>query len=120
MEVRRKKLDKWNDDYNVDDVHVSKHARTRCQQRGIRQSDIEAIVKYADICIPRGNGAELIQISNKKLKEINARNTEGVKVYHLKNTGLILNENNFVITVMHLKDSRYRKKIKYWRHSSCH
>ena len=120
MAFRRKKFDNCNEDQKVDEVDVSKHARIRCQQRGIRELDIEVIYKYADICIPRRNGAELIQISNKKLREIRAHGGEGVTVDHLRNIGLIINDNDYVITVMHLKKGRYRKKIKVWKHTTCH
>jgi hypothetical protein len=92
-----------------EEFQISKHAAIRCQQRGLRPQDIKAISRHADICIPRGNGVELVRISKIKLSKMGNRTPEGVAVDRLKNTCLLLAVDNTVITVIHPKKGKYRR-----------
>ncbi len=91
------------------ELQLSKHATARCQQRGLRPQDVMAIGRHADICIPRGNGVELVRISRTKLSKMGNRTPEGVSVERLKNTCLLLAVDNTVITAIHPRRGKYRR-----------
>lgn len=93
-----------------EEIHISKHAAIRCQQRGLRPQDIRAISGHADICIPRGNGVELVRISKSKLNKMGNKTPEGVDVDRLKNTCLLLAVDNTVITAIHPRRGKYRRE----------
>lgn len=92
-----------------EELQISKHATIRCQQRGLRPQDIRAISRHADICIPRGNGVELVRISKSKLSKMGKKTPEGVTVDRLKNTCLLLAVDNTVITAIHPRRGKYKR-----------
>lgn len=92
------------------EIQVSKHATIRCQQRGLRPQDLRAISKHADICIPRGNGVELVRISKSKLSRMGNKTPEGVAVDRLRNTCLLLAVDNTVITAIHPGRGKYIRR----------
>ncbi len=97
---------------NVEEIYISEHAAVRCQQRGLRPQDLKTISRHADVFIPRGNGAELVRISKTKLGKMGNRTPEGVAVDRLKNTCLLLSIDNTIITVIHPRKGKYKKRKK--------
>jgi hypothetical protein len=90
-------------------IPFSRHAAIRCQQKGVRALDLLAVSRHADICIPRGNGVELVRISKTKLQKMGNRTPEGVATDRLRNTCLLLSEDYTVITVIHPRRGRYKR-----------
>jgi hypothetical protein len=56
----------------------SSHATVRAQQRGITPAQIDAIVRYADMERPRGEGLVSIWISRTELRRLGPSTPEGV------------------------------------------
>ena len=44
-------------------INLTRHAETRCQQRGLKQADLMCILRYADIDYPVGDHCTLMKVS---------------------------------------------------------
>jgi Domain of unknown function (DUF4258) len=45
-------------------MRLTRHARQRLRQRGVRTTEIEIILAYADIEVPARNGCRFLRLSN--------------------------------------------------------
>mgnify|MGYP001257184411 CR=1 FL=1 len=99
-------------------VQISSHGQVRCQQRGARKADLQAIFKHADQSFPRGSGAKAISITNKKLKRMGGRTPEGVQTDRLRNLTILVSEDHTVITILRAGNcKKYRRKTKWYQKS---
>ena len=86
---------------------LSKHAKRRCQSRGVRSDFVSAILHHADIDRPIGNNCRLLRVSRERARRLNINDRLG-------RYAVIWSDNSTqVITVMALRESssgaRYRK-----------
>jgi hypothetical protein len=51
-------------------VHITRHARQRLQQRGARAKELAIVMSYGDIEVPARNGCRFVRLSNAAVKWI--------------------------------------------------
>ena len=84
---------------------LTRHARQRCQQRGVRASLLRSVLKNADVEKPAHNGAMLVSVSKARAEELNIDDRLG-------RLGVVLANDGAVITVAHISGNR---RGKVWR-----
>ncbi|OOY02988.1 hypothetical protein [Thioclava sp. F28-4] len=89
----------------ISELHVTKHATLRCQQRGIRREDLAALIFYADIEVPAGDRAILIQVSKARARQLNLGDG-------LARMGAILSDDGAIVTVARIHNNR---RGRAWR-----
>lgn len=78
---------------------LSRHASGRARQRGVTEAQVGAVIKYADQCVERGRGTELIWASPRALASLGPKTPEGVDVNRLKNLYVLVTSDEIVVTV---------------------
>lgn len=54
-------------------ARFTQHAQTRCQQRGIRNADVIAVIQHGDREAAAGSGATLVHLSRDRAAQLNMR-----------------------------------------------
>lgn len=107
-------------DKTEDNVEFGVHATTRMQQRGIRRTVAQMIVKYADREVHIGKGLMSVSVSRRCALQLGEEGKLPPEVIE-KLTGksvVVANDNTQVkvVTVMHIKAGKigrhYRKHVK--------
>ena len=86
-------------------ISTTRHARQRCQQRGIRPALLEAVITHSDIERPAGGGALMVSVSKAKAEKLNLDD-------RLRHCCVVLADDGAVITVAHFHGTR---RGKSWR-----
>jgi hypothetical protein len=90
----------------------SRHATTRAQQRGITPTQIDAVVRYADMEACRGNGCASIWISKQELRRLGPATPEGVPTDRLLGVTVVASSGHTCITVFRNRRTRvYRRGV---------
>lgn len=84
---------------------TTRHARQRCQQRGIRPALVEAVITHSDVERPAGGGAFMVSVSKAKAATLNLDD-------RIQHCCVILSGDGAVITVGHFHGTR---RGKTWR-----
>jgi anti-sigma factor RsiW len=84
---------------------LTRHARQRCQQRGVRASLLRSVLENADVENPAHNGAVLVSVSKDRAEKLNIDD-------RLSHLGVVLANDGAVITVAHISGNR---RGKAWR-----
>jgi len=91
-------------------IVCSRHAMLRAQQRGITPAQVDAIVRYADMERPRGDGCSSIWISRKELRRLGSSTPEGVSIDRLLGVTVLQSSDATCITVFRNRRSKtYRR-----------
>ena len=106
----------------IDSIPIvfSNHAKVRMQQRGIRRSVAQMIVKYADREVHIGKGLMSVSVSKKCAMRLGEENKLPAEVIEkLTGKSVVVANDNIqvkVVTVMHVKSGsagrHYRKRVK--------
>lgn len=86
-------------------INTTRHARQRCQQRGIRPRLLEAVLAYSDVERPAGSGALIVSVSKAQAQELNIDDRLG-------RCCVVLSDDGAIITVGHIHGSLHGKS---WR-----
>jgi len=88
----------------------SRHATIRAQQRGITPAQLEAIIAYADMEVPRGKGCASVWISSEGLQRLGPRTPEGISTDRLRGVTVLQSDDQACITVFRNQTSKaYRR-----------
>jgi hypothetical protein len=89
----------------------SRHAIIRGRQRGITPAQINAIMGYADMETPRGNGCASIWISRRELQRLGPSTPEGVSTDRLQGVIVLQSSDRTCVTVFRNQKSKaYRRR----------
>jgi hypothetical protein len=89
----------------------SRHAIIRGRQRGITPAHINAIIGYADMEAPRGNGCASIWISRRELRRLGPSTPEGVPTDRLQGVIVLQSSDRTCVTVFRNQRSKtYRRR----------
>jgi hypothetical protein len=88
---------------------MTRHAFTRCQNRGVRPSFVHAILHHADLDRPAGDNCRLLQVSRRRAKALNVDD-------RLSRFAVVLSEDSGkIVTVLPVHSGRsgaqYRRAI---------
>jgi hypothetical protein len=86
----------------------SRHAVVRAQQRGITPAQIDAIMQYADMECPRGDGCVSIWISRKELSRFGSSTPEGVSTDRLQGVTVVQGDEACITVFRNRKSKAYR------------
>lgn len=91
----------------------SRHAAVRGQQRGITATQIEAVLRYADMEARRGDGCASIWISNKELRQLGPFTPEGVPIDRLRGLIVLQGSDQTCVTVFRNRRAKhYRRDLR--------
>jgi hypothetical protein len=94
----------------------SQHAIIRAQQRGITPTQIDAVVRYADMERPRGRGCISIWISRKELRRLAPSTPEGVSIDRLQGVTVVQAGDETGITAFRNRKAKaYRRRSGGWQ-----
>jgi hypothetical protein len=85
---------------------LPRHATIRAQQRGILPAQLEAIIGYADMEVPRGNGCASIWISSEELRRLGPKTPEGISTDRLRGVTVLQSGDQACITVFRNQTSK--------------
>ena len=89
----------------------SRHAIIRGKQRGITPAQVNAIIGYADMEAPRGNGCASIWISRRELRRLGPSTPEGVSTDRLQGVIVLQSSDHTCLTVFRNRKSKaYRRR----------
>ena len=94
------------------DCDLSRHGRTRCQQRGIPAPLLAALLDLADCGIRVGSGCEALSLSRRGARRLRQGGYPATMLERLDGTTAILSPDGVVVTVLHAQARRYRRA---WR-----
>jgi len=86
-------------------INATRHARQRCQQRGIRPGLLEAVLAHSDVERPAGSGALIVSVSKDQAQKLNVDDRLG-------RCCVVLSDDGAIITVGHVHGAR---RGKSWR-----
>jgi hypothetical protein len=90
----------------------SRHGMIRAQQRGLTPTQIDAVVRYADMEAPRGEGCASIWISRKELRRLGPATPEGVSTDRLHGVIVLESSDQACITVFRNRKAKvYRRSV---------
>lgn len=89
---------------------ITNHAKTRCNQRGVRMSAVRAALQFGDIEVPTRDGCKRLQLSNKALEAMLADGFKTSDADAAKKLALIVDEEDRVVTVMKISPNHRRTK----------
>ena len=95
------------------EINLSRHAKTRGQQRGVRKSTIDFILDHADRSLHVGKGLTAISISRKNQRRLFRKGIDSRVIERADSVAVLLApDNNDVVTVMRLhgRTARYYHK----------
>ena|SRR5260370_20001357 len=87
----------------------SHHAVVRAQQRGITPSQIDAIMRYADMECPRRGGCVSIWISRREFRRLGSSTPEGVSTDRLQGITVVQGGDACVTVFRNRKSKTYRR-----------
>lgn len=87
---------------------LTRHARQRCQQRGISAHLLTAVLENADVEHPANGGSVLVSVSRTRAKTLNLDD-------RLSRLGAVISQDGAVVTVAHIQANR---RGKAWRRGS--
>jgi hypothetical protein len=91
-------------------IICSRHAMIRAQQRGITPSQIDAVMRYADMECPRGGGCVSIWISKRELRRFRSSTPEGISIDRLQGLIVVQGGGEACVTVFrHRQSKTYRR-----------
>tara|TARA_Y100000589_G_scaffold225383_1_gene212818 strand:+ start:156 stop:494 length:339 start_codon:yes stop_codon:yes gene_type:complete len=107
-------------DKSLDDIEFGAHASVRLQQRGIKKSVAETIIRYADREIRVGRGLVSVSVSKRCAIQLGEKGVLDPKVVEkITSKSVIVSNDNHaikVVTVMHVKAGKvgrhHRKYVK--------
>jgi hypothetical protein len=87
-------------------IHLSNHARKRCQQRGITTERLAALFDNADVDCPIGSNCRLVRVTRRTARRIHGGD-------RLANLSVIVSDNTGqVVTVLHLSHTRRGRRYR--------
>jgi len=90
----------------------SRHAAVRAQQRGIMPTQVDAVVRYADMETRRGDGCAAIWISRRELRRLGPSTPEGVSTDRLQGVTVLQSSDQACVTVFrNRRSSAYRRSV---------
>jgi len=90
-------------------LHFTEHADMRAQQRGVKKSAMNFILKEADVDLPAGRGCRSLLVSQKKIKTLISQNKLQPKFADRINGVVLIEHDNELITLFH---KTRRKKLR--------
>lgn len=88
-------------DANMENSPMSKHATSRCQQRGIRQGLVQTVLEHHDVDVSVGGNCRVLRVSRKYLRSQNT-GLDPQRAKQLEKLCVIWSDNtNSIVTVMH-------------------
>ena len=90
-------------------LHFTEHADMRAQQRGVKKSVMNFILKEADVDLPAGRGCRSLLVSQKKIKTLISQNKLQPKFADRINGVVLIEHDNELITLFH---KTRRKKLR--------
>jgi hypothetical protein len=94
-------------------MFCTRHATIRAQQRGVSATQIEAVVRYADMEARRGDGCASIWISKKTLRRLGPSTPEGVSTDRLQGVTVLQGGDQSCVTVFRSRRSKvYRHRVR--------
>lgn len=88
---------------------MSRHARRRCQQRGVPGTLAAALMDSADRSVPVGEGCEAISLSRRGAARLRRLGWPAALLERLVRIVAVLSPAGEVVTVMHAYARRYRR-----------
>ncbi|SRR5229473_3885963 len=89
----------------------SRHGIIHARQRGITPAQINAVLGYADMEAPRGNGCASIWISRRELRRLGPSTPEGVSTDRLQGVTVLRGSDHACVTVFRNQKSKaYRRR----------
>lgn len=80
-------------------MRMSKHARTRCQQRGVSENLTHLVYNWADGCRTSG-GAELMYISRQQAQRMHDMGWPSTQIARMRRLVLVADPDGTCITVL--------------------
>ena len=107
-------------DKSFDDIEFGAHASIRLQQRGIKKTVAQTIIKYADKEVRVGKGLVSVSVSKRCAVRLGEEGVLEPKMLEkiTSKSVIVSNDNDAatVVTVMHMKAGKvgrhYRKHVK--------
>ena len=94
-------------------VIYSRHGAVRARQRGITPTQVDAVVRYADMETPRGDGCAAIWISKEELRGLGPATPEGVSTDRLQGVTVLQSGDQTCVTVFRSRRSNaYRRSVR--------
>lgn len=91
------------------DQAMSRHARRRCQQRGVPGAVLAALLDWADRSVPVGGGCEAVSLSRRAGAWLRRAGWPAALLERLVGLTAILSPMGEVVTVLHANARRYRR-----------
>ena len=88
---------------------LSRHAVTRCQQRGIYGAMLSTLLKHWDHSVPVGGGRTAVSVSRKEAARLRRLGHAPAALDHIATLAVVLSGDGQVITVLHATNRRYRQ-----------
>lgn len=95
-------------------TELTRHAHHRAQQRGVTAAMIEALIAWADLEIPAGDGCTVLRFSRERLRDRDLRAALGPTADRLGSVVVVMAPDcQAVVTVLHARAGaagrRYRR-----------
>jgi hypothetical protein len=97
-------------------IVFSRHAMVRAHQRGIKLEQVDAILRYADMEEPRGDGCTSIWISRRELRRLGPSTPEGVSTDRLQGVTVLQGDEQVCVTIIRNRRSRAYRRNTSVRH----
>ena len=88
---------------------LSRHAVTRCQQRGVHGALLSMLFNHWDHSVPVGGGRTAVSLSRKEAARLRCLGHTSATLDRVVSLALVLSEDGQVVTVLHATDRRYRR-----------
>jgi len=95
------------------ELNLSKHAAKRMSQRGIRHIDIQLLIAYSDLVLPRGNHSSSYTMTERAYRDMLESDVPIQVADRIRNMCAIVSWDGEVVSVMKLfgsRGKRYRRE----------
>lgn len=88
---------------------MSKHGRTRCQQRGITNDTIAMLWEHWDRVSPVGRGLVAMTLTRGGAARLRRAGVPPAKLERLVGKAMVVSPDGVIVTVLHADHRRYRR-----------
>ena len=95
--------------HSLKPLRLTRHAQARCQQRGIRQSQMYFLLENHDVASPAGKGCSLIRFSQSAARHYATENAAFDTRRLCRLGAIVCDATGDIVTVFHLTRRRLRR-----------
>ncbi len=98
-------------------ISLSKHAKRRICQRGIKQSSLNFLLEFADKERHVGDHCTSLTLSKKEAQRLLKKGHPSNIISQAQKLAVIEGNQGVIVTVMHCCNKRYRKQMPTYSHA---